>query len=249
MPVVYSSEAFDKYIPESYLPAAANVVSFFKPERVTVDATVLQLELDEDGLSSILRLVDQEGKPIIPYIDLSRYDGDSRDWLWYDSTGFTYRYKDDELKGLYPTNYSGVTAVTKTLQFSPSGVELFSNFRAYLCGESVRRTFYKHAPLIVTIDNEPLHDVSDYVGFLISDRLNKIDRTSMEFYYDFSDRIYTNQNLAGLNPKSIKVHYLKSNDSTLSVKCRLSSNTGGASHYTPMVDSYVVKLRGQNLRV
>lgn len=241
------------FFPEAYLPNAAYIPSYFQPERETVDATNLQLQLDSNGLTSIIKLIDNNGNNITPFIDLSRYDTESKDWVWYDDEGLFYRLTiDDEtqiLTRLYPTSYRDITRMSDALNFDKDSIELFSIFNATTAGGSTQNYFfYKYAPLIVTVNNRPLQDISDYSNIRASDNLNRVDPDKPEFYYDFEGTIYTNQNLAGVSANNIKVHYFKAGENSISISCRLSSNAGSASYVTPKVDSYIVKLKGQYLR-
>lgn len=242
-----------QFYPESYLPNAAYIPAYFQSVRNTVDGTQIQLELDNTGQVSIIYLMDKEGKSITPFIDISKYDSETKDWLWYDSDGLYYRLKSPNnvqiLENLYPTNYTDITRVADTLVFHKETLELSSIFNASKNGGDVNSySFYRYSPFILTINNRALTDVSDYSTISASDRLNRVDPGSPEFYYDFDGRLFTNQNLAGVDPKNIKIHYFTAGENSIILSCRLATNAGSAGYFTPKVDNYIVKLKGQYLR-
>lgn len=245
-----------QFYPESYLPNAAYIPAYFQPVRYPLDGTKLQFELDRTGQTSIIKLENNDGHKITPFIDLSKYDAESKDWLWYDDDGLYYRLTRpdgvDQLNNLYPTRYSNITRVNDSLIFDRESFELSSSFSASYneSGEEVDGTysFYKYSPIIVTINNWPLMDISDYSNITASDRLNRVNPGRPEFYYDFDGRLYTNQNLAAGDPKNIKVYYFSAGQNSITLSCRLSTNAGSAGYYTPKVDNYIVKLKGQYLK-
>lgn len=246
-----------QFYPESYLPNAAYIPAYFQPIRHTLDGTQVQFEIDSTGQTSIINLETNDGTKITPFIDLSRYDAESKDWLWYDDDGLYYRLTRsnniDELNSLYPTRYSGIVRENESLIFNRNSIELSSSFAAsYNDPEEGIVTgtysFYKYSPIIVTINNWSLTDISDYSNITSSDRLNRIDPSKPEFYYDFNGRLYTNQNVAGVDPKNVKIHYFTAGQNSITLSCRMSSNAGSASYFTPKVDNYIVKLKGQYLR-
>lgn len=240
-----------KFTPESYLPNSVYVPHYFKPELVTIGGDKLALEMGSDGVVSTIHLMDNLGTELHPFIDLSMYDIDSKSWLWSDDDGLFYRYRSNALENLYPSNYSGVTGNGDTLNFDTATNRLYADFEALKPSVSRERayySFYKYAPFILTVNKEPFTDVSDYAYMRISDRLNRLDSTIKEFYYDFRGRLFTNQNLGVFDPKTIQLSYYKSSSNQVTVKCRMANNTGATSTFTPVVYDYVLKLKGQNLR-
>ncbi len=236
-----------RFIPESYLPTAPYIPSQFSAEPVSLDATNFEYELDELGQTSIIRL-ETDGNILIPFVDLNKYDAETKDWFWYDLTeNFPYRYlkATNKLENMYPSNYSGLTP-TGVFYFDKDNIQLRRDAIAST-GETVE--FYKYSPLLLTVNNEAFTDLSDYSNFKPSDRLNKVDVIVPEFYYDFDSRIYTNRNLAGIAPTNVKIHFFKISDNKVQVKCRLSTNLGTETYYTPRVNSFILKLKGQSLRV
>jgi len=242
-----------QFYPESYLPNAAYIPAYFQPVRHTLDGTQVQFEIDSTGQTSIINLKTNDGTNITPFIDLSRYDAESKDWLWYDDDGLYYRLTttilgSDELNNLYPTNYSNIFRENDTLIFDKNSIELSSSFSATKDGSTGSYSFFKYSPIIVTINNWPLTDISDYSNITSSDRVNRVDPGKPEFYYDFNGRIYTNQNMAGVDPKNIRIYYFTAGENSIILSCRMATNAGSASYYTPKVDNYIVKLKGQYLR-
>lgn len=236
-----------RFIPESYLPNAPYIPFHFVAQPISLDATNFEYELDEIGQSSIIRL-EMDDATLIPFVDLSKYDSETKDWFWYDiDDKFPYRYlkSTNRLENVYPSPYSDLI---------PTGVFQFDKDNSQVRRDAVSSngtivTFFKYSPLILTVNNEAYTDLSDYSTFKPSNRLNKANSTIPEFYYDFNSRIYTNRNLAGVDPTQVKIHFFKISDNSLQVKCRMSSNLGTETYYSPKVNHYIVKLKGQSLRV
>ena len=235
-----------RFIPESYLPNVPYIPVHFSSQIQTYNASDFELELDSEGQTSILRLF-MDDEVIVPYINLEKYDAETKDFFWYNpEDNFPYRFlkRNNTLENIYPTEYSGLAYQGITI-FNSDRLRLEGNFTY---DEDKTATFYKYSPLILTVNNRAYNDLSDYSNFRASDRLNKLNDTIPEFYYDFESRIYTNQNLAGIDPSQIKIHIFKVTDNKVKVKCRMSANSGVDTFYTPRVNHYIVKLKGQSLR-
>jgi len=233
------------FIPESYLPTAPYIPAHCIPYRTSVDAANLEYELDELGQSSILRLMLLD-KFIIPFIDLSNYDTETKSWLWFETaSNFPYRYnkKDNTLTCLYLNTIIRISSISP-IYFDRDSTQLK---RDVIISDNETLTFNIYSPLILTINNEYINDISDYSTFKNNPKLDKVSSTVPEFYYDFNSRIYTNKNLAGSDPSQIKIYYFKVSDNDLKVKCRMSTNLGTVAYYTPKVDHYIIKLKGQSL--
>lgn len=236
-----------RFIPESYLPTAPYIPSHFIAQPVVLDAANFEYEIDERGQASIIRLM-MDDNIVVPFVDLTKYDSETKDWFWYDiENKFPYRYNKstNTLDSIYPSEYSSLV---------PTGVFYFNKESDQLRREAVSSTgvsvlFYKYSPLLLTENNEAYNDLSDYSTFKSSDRLNKTNSTVPEYYYDFDSRIYTNRNLAGIDPAQVKIHFFKISDNSLQVKCRMSTNQGIETYYTPKVDHFIIKLKGQSLRI
>jgi hypothetical protein len=234
------------FTPESYLPTAPYIPAHFLPQQKVISAESLRLELDELGQSSIINLM-MDDTMLIPYVDLSKYDSETKDWFWYEaSTNLPYRFNrsTNTLSNLYPSNYSGLTLYSNIV-FDVDNTRLSATFKD---ANDNYVDFYKYSPLLLVVENAAYNDLSDYSLFLVSDRLNKKDTTLREYYYDFNSRIFTNFNLAGVSPSQIKLYYYTICDNKVQVKCRMSANAGSETFYTPRVNNYIVKLKGQSLR-
>lgn len=246
------------FTPETYLPSAPYIPAHFLPQQKVIDLEIKKgktqkprlqkprLELDELGQSSIINLM-IDNELLIPYVDISKFDSETKDWFWFDASGnLPYRFNksSNTLGNIYPSNYSGLT-LASNIDFDVNNFRLSATFKDV---EGSCVDFYKYTPLLLVVENRAYTDLSDYSLFLSSDRLNKIDITSPEYYYDFNSRIYTNQNLAGKNPSQIKLYYYTLCNNKVQVRCRMSANAGSETFYTPRVNNYIVKLKGQSLR-
>lgn len=238
-----------RFYPESYLPNAPYIPLHFQFQQVTYDATLVQYELDKNGQTSIIHLSNKD-EIIIPFVDINRYDSETKDWFWYDpDTNFPFRFNkyDNTLVSIYPTDYSTLTlTLVAPLSFNASTSRLEATF---VYSDDKYHTFYKYSPLILTVAERAYLDLSDYSSFKPTDRLNRVNVTNQEFYYDFDSRIFTNQNLAGIDPARVKIHLFKISDNSVQIKCRMSSNAGSETYFTPKVNNYIAKLKGQSLRV
>jgi hypothetical protein len=235
-----------QFIPESYLPNVPYIPIHFMPQQQVLNATNFEYEIDTIGQTSIIRLVNSN-EIILPFIDLAKYDPETKDFFWYDpDDNFPYRFhkSNKSLETIYPSPYSGLV-LNDLIEFNKDTKRIEADFIDY---DGSLPTFYKYSPLIVTVNNRAFNDLSDYSTFQSTNRLNRIDSLTPEFYYDFESRIYTNQNLAGLDPEQVKIYFYRISDNNVIVKCRLSANTGKEAFYTPRVNSFIVKIKGQSLR-
>jgi hypothetical protein len=249
-----------KFVPYTSLLNDVYVPFFEKPKKTSdYNLNSFELEADGDGVFSIINLK-KDKKTFMPFIDITKYDFSRKDWYYYDESGFPYRltYNEDgywDIDSVYgaPDIRGYTESETVSLQFNRNvNVEL----GIYIEGKQVTEedvapdiVLYKGVPISVAIENDPLVDITNYSNPNISPTLNKINTVvNKEFYYDFDqNRIFTNQNLAGFDPIDITIgFYTSTND--INLKCRLSSNEKSPSDVTPIVDYYIAKLSGQNLR-
>jgi hypothetical protein len=213
-------------------------------------------EIGSNGVSSIIPLnleSDGEKEAVYPFINMSRYDSESKSWFWYDSNNFPFRL------GYYNRLYWKLRSVWDvgpnkdlTLNFIPQALN-FSNDNIQLgfYSNAVNHTgikMYPGYPMIMTIDDRIITDKTDYTSGSNPELTNFKTDLNREFYYDVNlNKIVTNQNLDAVAPESIKIYcYTISN--AITVKCRLASNCGENAFLTPMVDYFVVKLNGQFLK-
>ena len=258
-----------EFIPNSVL--LNNVFSPFlnEPKREVFNTSVTNqaiakdgsftLEMGSNGITSVIDLSINDPKldkkPIVPYVDLSKYDPESKDWYWYDEDGFPYRMFYDLGLGkwvataLWPINNYGesIKIDPSNLTKAEDGPQLGFYVNGVLGEETVK--LYTGRPLILEIDGEVITDNTIYGSVNITTGLTDLNTdVNKEFYYDEGvNKIYTNQNLLSVDSTHIKV-YLYTVPNEVSVKCRMSSNSGTTALVTPTVDYYVVKLNGQNLR-
>lgn len=217
------------------------------------------LEADVNGVTSIINLVTdtvEDGiSPVVPFIDIGKFDSETKDWSWVDGSGFPYRIQrnstDDGwvLKALWPINHVGIELdIDPTiLTYDEEGKEL--GFYSTATNGSLEDRMYPSNPIMVTIEGKILQDKTVYGSENLTTGLTELNTNlNPEFYYNpINNKIYTNQNLLGVNPRNIKIYFYDSINN-VSVKARLSTNSGGSSYYTPIVDYYIVKLNGQFLR-
>jgi len=219
-----------------------------------------QLEIGFNGVTSTISLSKQneeEYQQIIPFINMSKYDAETKDWFWYDTNNFPFRleYIDGtswKLNSVWEFGeYYG-----HNLSFNPKKLcngSIESGFYSELTGYDDEAflgvKFYSGRPIMITINEKILTDVTQYGNTENIPTLTQLNtETNKEFYFDpDTNKIYTNQNLLGVDPAQIKI-YFETIPNSISVKCRMMSNYGENSYSTPTVDYYLVKLNGQYLR-
>lgn len=210
----------------------------------------------ETGFNNQISTIDlslENGEQVFPFIDLSKYDPDTKDWFWYDSDGMPFREKYNsswELDSVYDMGSYKNSTVTFSnpdeLRYDSDGKELGFYSLGTVSGSAVN--FYSGRPIFITINGEPLKDRTVYDEKSINNLTSVNVSSNKEFYYDStSNKIYTNQNLSEVEPKNIKIYFYNIYN-TVSVKCRLKSNNGYDSRITPIIDYYILKLNGQYLK-
>lgn len=236
----------------SYIPFYIN------PEKKVYNCATdfTQFEIGNNGLTSVISLVNTEGNSIIPFIDLSKYDSETKDWFWYDNNNFPLRlsyYNGEEWNLNYIWNF--VQNYNRTYSFNPKvlsngGESGFYSTSYYYIEDAI---YYKDvfigSPIIMTINEEIVYDKTIYSSNDVDPNLTILNSTNnKEFYYNpDTNKVYTNQNLTGSDPAQIKL-YFKTLPNNVSVKCRMMGNYGDNSYLTPTVDYYLIKLNGQYLK-
>lgn len=221
------------------------------------------LEPDSNGITSIINLITdtRQGRtePVVPFIDIGKFDPETRDWYWVDASGFPYRiYKNSDsdawfLRPQWPINYIGseLEFDPDILLYSEEGRELgfYSEASFFNNNDTTSVRMYSSNPVMITIEGSILSDKTVYGNESVTTGLTSLNPgRNPEFYFDsINNKIYTNQNLLGFDPKHIKVYFYES-IGEVRVKARLSSNSGGTAYYSPTVDYYIIKLNGQYLR-
>lgn len=245
------SATFAHYKPESYLPRFAYFPLFFKPNQEVKTLEDFQLEVDQNGLSSIIRLVDKDGKRVTPFINLKNYDSQTRDWfIFNEDDRLPYRFDGSTsgtIDNMYPSNIgpqSGVI-IEETKYDTLTNEVTISGYSDQSPNGFV---FYKYAPVVLVRENAPFTDLTDYTNVTSAPGKLSLNSSKLEFYYDFEERLYTNQNLAGIDPSHIKIVYSVIGSNSAVLKCVMGANTGSRPKSTPIVYDYVFKLKGQYLR-
>lgn len=248
-----------QFLPESSLLDHIYIPFFRDPVKRVENCSnfFTHLEPDANGIFSIINLItdveDGGTESVVPFIDIGKFDPETKDWFWFDGSGYPYRIKQSStvedgwaLEAQWPLGYFGTD-----LEFDPFVLDYAKDGKElgfYSLANSDIRVF-SGSPIFVTIEGKILSDKTVYGNENITTGLTSLNsEVNPEFYYDsITNKIYTNQNLLGVEPQNIKVYFYKS-ENTVSVKARLSSNAGGPASYTPIVDYYIVKLNGQYLR-
>jgi len=214
------------------------------------------LEADVNGVLSTINL-NTENKKYLPFIDISRYDFSRKDWFYYNSDGFPYRltYNAQNFWDVEPVygepatrGYTDSLVVTN-LYDRDITIQLGIYITATDYDGSGDLQFYKGIPISVVIQDIPLIDITNYSNPNIKPMLNNIGSDiNKEFYYDFDqNRIFTNQNLAGVDPVDVNTRFYTTTNE-VNIKCRMATNEIDVSDVTPIVDYYIAKLSGQDLR-
>jgi hypothetical protein len=250
-----------EYTPESILLNNIYIPFYIIPKKRILNANDnLKIETGLNGLKSVITLCDGEN-PINPFIDISKYDTETKDWFWYDSEGLPLRISrhsngvDWTLTSLYKVG----KYYNKKLTFNPD-VLLYNQFGKNLgfyskvtAIDDIATTddikVYSGRPIFLELFGSVVKDVTDYDTFNTDITLIDIKANSnKEFYYDnIINKLYTNQNLAGFDQSQIKLHCFITYNS-IKIKCLMSGNSGLKSYSTPTVDYYIAKLHGQYLK-
>lgn len=211
------------------------------------------IETNNQGMQSIINL--NGNNTLFPFIDLLKYDYEKKDWFFYDNNGFPYRFNYNDgvwkLEAIY--GIPNINAQTESsfvpLFYSRDIENLLGIYTTVYDNSQNEYTLYKGSPILVSIENQPLTDITDYSNVSSKPKLNFDNaQVNKEFYYDVDqNRIITNQNLTAFNENDIVIAFY-STPSTINVKARFSSNEKSVSDITPVVDYYIIKLSGQNLR-
>lgn len=233
--------------PESYLPRFTYFPLFFKPTQEIKTLEELQVEVNDDGVPSIIRLVDKDGARLTPFIDLNKYDPETKDWFIFNQTDrLPYRFSGATVTNMYPSEIGPQTGFEiDELSFDTNTKEV------KISGHSdteLSLVFYKYAPIVLVAENMPFTDLTDYTNITAATESLSTLTSSSDFYYDFEERIHTNKNLASFDPKNVKVIFTRIGTNSAIVKCLMATNSGSRPKQTPIVYDYILKLKGQYLR-
>lgn len=247
------------FIPKTFL--INNIyLPFYESPKIVIFTIGDQLKL-ETGINQVKSVISiqENDKQVIPFLDISKYDSESRDWFWYDTDGFPMRsYIDGEnycLTSLYPvSNYYNKIITINNLSLKKDTTASSKNLGWYSFIKTIdgvdvidqELKVYTGSPIILSIDDNIATDRTDYYNYNNDISLTefKVDG-NIEFYYNtLLNRIYTNQDLTGAK---IELYFFRS-EQIVKVKSVLSSNIGMDSYITPTVDYYISKLHGQYLK-
>jgi hypothetical protein len=216
------------------------------------------IETGFNGLLSTINIEDQ-GNSIIPFIDISKYDYETKDWFWYDSEGFPLRIEKVQDYWILIPQYSFGRYYGNQLTFNPNNLmydQYGKNLGFYSLVTHIDNTptesdikVYSGRPIILEIFGKVIKDMTDYNNLDSEIVLTEYNTESnKEFYYNFQlNKLYTNQNLNEFDFSQIKVHFFSTINS-VKIKCVLSGNSGMNNYSTPTVDYYIAKLHGQYLK-
>ncbi|MCK9428872.1 MAG: hypothetical protein M0R17_02525 [Candidatus Omnitrophica bacterium] len=251
----------DYYIPDSVLLNTLYLPFYISPVKNIFDCkNNFILESDITGVKSIINL-----NNIIPYISIDILDSESKDWLWYDKDGFPFRIEKNiilncwQLKSLYNIgDYKDkILKIDPTkLLYNKNGknhgfYSLVENYieNDVLIASPTDIKMYICQQIFLTIDGNLITDKTDYINTYTNINLTILNTESnKEFYYNhMMNKIYTNQNLELYDQSSIKIYMYTILDN-ISVKCNMMCNYGVDNFLTPVVDYYIVKLHGKNIR-
>jgi hypothetical protein len=249
------------YLPESVLLNHVFIPFYQLPVKQIFNCSehFKALEIGPNGLTSVINLsienTDGNNELIFPFINLSKFDTETKEWFWYDDQGFPYRiYRTNDAEwavspmwdfGNYYDFLEKAFDPTDLLR-EEGGKELGFYANTFARPDSIK--MYTGAPIIITINGEILADKTVYGQQTDYNLTSLMPEQNKEFYYDpSSNRIYTNQNLNEFDAKQIKI-YCYTVSKEVSIKCRMKANQGKDAYMTPTVDYFITKLNGQYLR-
>lgn len=194
----------------------------------------------------------------IPYIDLNKFDLNTRDWFFYDSNGLSFSLQKNidninwDLVSYYDIGQhtNEILTINQNIKYNKDGKNLgfYVNInKINNINISYDLRFYCGNPLFVKINGNIFKDITDYNDKTLPNLTEFNTDLNKEFYYKFNtNEIVTNQNLLQYNIKSIEVYYYYL-PNEVSVKCNLKSNGMLNTYSTPYIDYYIIKLHGQDL--
>jgi hypothetical protein len=244
----------NQFIPESFLLNNVYTPFYIPPKKNIFNCQDnCTIETGLNGLQSTIN-IENNGDPIIPFMDLSKYDSETKDWFWYDEDGFPMRIQRSGdnwvLIPLYEfSRYYGLQLIIdpNNLMYNQYGKNL--GFYTLVISPVADVKVYCGRPIIVELFSKVVKDLTDYDTFSTDITLTNLNtEINKEFYYNLQlNKIYTNQNLTSFDLSQVKIHFFSTVNS-VKVKCVLSGNSGMNNYSTPTVDYYIAKLHGQYLK-
>jgi len=230
------------FYPEAYLPSNPYIPHYDMPKYI--DYKIDPFSIQVSGNKTHISLYKSNN---IPFFDLSRYDNESRDWIWYSDLGIKFRLSLDNSKYIL-TNFYDIddiyTADNIKYEYDPIFKCISCKFYKTINEITSEYIFYQFTPIIIRTKDQIFSDNSDYNTFRSDITFSGTD--TFDFYYDFNYGIHFNKDLYRLNIDEININFYI-NDPKVILKCNMSNNTGTFSKTTPTIESYTVKLIGQNL--
>lgn len=245
-----------QFIPESFLINNVYTPFYIPPKKNIFNCQDnCTIETGLNGLESTIN-IENNGEAVIPFIDLSRYDVETKGWFWYDSDGFPLRLKrhsngiDWALTPLYEfSQYYGMelTIDPNNLMYNQFGKNL--GFYTLVTSPITDVKVYSGSPIVLELFGKVVKDMTDYDTLSTDITLTNLNsEINKEFYYNSQlNKIYTNQNLTSFDLTQVKIYFFNTINS-VKVKCVLSGNSGMNNYSTPTVDYYIAKLHGQYLK-
>ena len=249
------------YYPDSMLLNNIYIPTYVQPKKIVLNCLDnLSIETGLNGLQSTINLANNN-QNISPYLDLSRYDPETKDWFWYDEEGFPLRIIRhlDGTKWCLSPIYNISKHYGSLLTFDPFSLEYNAqgqNLGFYSKVTEIDNSsdipeikVYNGRPIILNLASKITTDLTDYSTFnndvVLTDY--NID-SNREFFYNLQlNKLYTNQNLTSYDLSKVEVYCFVTTNS-VKVKCLLSGNSGMNNFATPAIDYYIAKLHGQYLK-
>jgi len=231
----------NRIYPDSSSIKSVYIPSYFDPVRLSLKAGSLKIEddvvfdYDAAGKLSIIKL------NRFPFIDFSYYDNERRTWFHSDKDGVRYRVYST---GEHIIETNSIHDGLEQIAISPE-INISSNLNKI---NITPNNLKKYQPITISLNGVDIVDITDYMSYTNTPILNDINPdTNPEFYYNSNGIIYTNINLIAYDIRNIDISYLSTVDK-LNVHCRMNTNTPIVSDKTPLVDYYVLKLIGQEMK-
>lgn len=249
------------FIPESFLLNNIYTPIYISPKKEIYNCNDnCTIETGINGVQSTIN-IENAGVQVIPFLDMSKYDAETKDWFWYDEDGFPLRIQrhSDAVRWVLIPQYDFSQYAGHELTFNPDSLmydQYGKNLGFYsLITEidgipaNVTIKVYSGRPIVLEIFSKVIKDITDYSSFSSDITLTNLNTdANKEFYYNIQlNKIYTNQNLTSFDLSQIKIHFFTTINS-VKIKCVLSGNSGMNNYATPTVDYYIAKLHGQYLK-
>ena len=249
------------YYPDSFLLNNVYIPFYIKPNKNILNCKDnLSIETGINGLQSTINLFNNESN-FVPFIDISKYDSDTKSWFWFDEEGFPLRISrhTDGIKWVLKPMFNISRLFGSSLTFDPESLmpsDNGPNLGFYSIITEINEIpsdlgikVYNGSPIILRITGKTVKDLTDYNTFNNDINLSDYNTdANREFYYNLQlNKIYTNQNLTSYDVSKIEL-YCFITINKVKIKCLLSGNSGMNNYATPAIDYFIAKLHGQYLK-